>query len=1319
MKQWHFFFLITLLPFSLFSLDIPEGSEGIYSGYTVSGVLAGYTEISDDPLSIHANPAFCSLNRWQTGVALSGIGSSSSFLLFGGLPTPLGSIGAGFSFFLGEPSINQFTILWSRAISRWFSVGVQATGGLVNNQFFGSLDIGMLQRGDKNTGIGFNNWNYGIVLKNIGTAASLPTGTPWKPFGIGLGGGFSPVVLPPYEMHLQSDLTMSLAPFSLIWGVGMKHTLFDAISVVGGYQIPFGSFGVPAGNTLSLGTGSRFGFAIDRKNQNFLLRFGKSPSTEYSEIELWYGMQFGSHLSHHIMLIVNWGHYDDKPPVIQPLPPLAFSPNVDGSKDEAIIPLPVFDNDKLSRWEVEIVDEKNQVVRRFESWIPLESRTLSPQLIFQRITSPDKGVDVPESISWDGKNEQGKLLPDGVYRYRIRARDLNNNETTSPWQTITLDTYKRAIALPKPLFIFSPNGDGRNDTLILPLSNIQTLPQDRIILTISDSKNTIIYQSIITNTGEAPSTLTWDGSTNSTPIPEGNYTITLTIESDSGNTAQTQSSLRLVRSTETLSLSPQRESFSAIRGDALTITTAVSSQEFLTNWKLSFWDSNQRLVRVIQGTNTLPPTLTWDGKDNNGTMVPDGTYTYQLTLFYESGNQPQSEPKTVRIDNTPPRAVAKLPYTIFSPLPDSRQKTLPLFLESINAQTNDTLTITIAEENGNIILFDQRPLFEWNFPFEWTGLDSRLNPLPEGRYRISLRLEDETGNFYETNISPITLRTGRERISVTTPQAYVSPTLTPLVPFQIEGNPSGIKNLEFTIRDSNNNIIYQLTTNQWIATVQWDITKTKDGSYTYQAKALYEDGQNPASTPRRIERDAVAPSLLLTLDSQAFSPNNDGRKDTLTGKISTTGEPLDSFQIAIISKNGETIRTWDWKGVSLSNFLWNGKNNRGQDVPEGEYAIKLFAIDPASNTTVRWISNIFLARSYPTLEFEVNDTVVTPNSPLIVKGSISETNRIESNELAFLNQQGDIIHRFSAPFWTNLWVWKGESGQTNALDGYYTLQWTVAYSDGNLIQAELEDIILDTTPPKVNLFFSPTVFTPDNDGENDTMDIRLNLWDLAGIASYSIEIYKIRENKDPLLIKKWQKTLSNTPSALDEIISWDGRGEDNELVESIQDYRLIITATDNVGHTTSYPTNFTTGILVEKTPDGLRIRMSSIRFALNSASLIGPSKSYLDQVVKIFQRLMSNPKRYGLDQNFVIEVSGHTDDLPGPTPDFNQKLSEKRALAVYQYLISRGIPAEKLSWTGYGSTRPYKIITPTMTREEKDEYRSRNRRVEFFIRKSR
>jgi OmpA-OmpF porin, OOP family len=71
-----------------------------------------------------------------------------------------------------------------------------------------------------------------------------------------------------------------------------------------------------------------------------------------------------------------------------------------------------------------------------------------------------------------------------------------------------------------------------------------------------------------------------------------------------------------------------------------------------------------------------------------------------------------------------------------------------------------------------------------------------------------------------------------------------------------------------------------------------------------------------------------------------------------------------------------------------------------------------------------------------------------------------------------------------------------------------------------------------------------------------------------------------------------------------------------------------------------------------------------------------------------------------------IEVAGHTD--ADGEDSFNQVLSEKRAQAVVDYLVKAGLPADRFTATGHGSTEP-------VASNDTDEGKAQNRRIEFVV----
>lgn len=83
---------------------------------------------------------------------------------------------------------------------------------------------------------------------------------------------------------------------------------------------------------------------------------------------------------------------------------------------------------------------------------------------------------------------------------------------------------------------------------------------------------------------------------------------------------------------------------------------------------------------------------------------------------------------------------------------------------------------------------------------------------------------------------------------------------------------------------------------------------------------------------------------------------------------------------------------------------------------------------------------------------------------------------------------------------------------------------------------------------------------------------------------------------------------------------------------------------------------------------------------------------------------------------YKIELGGHTDTRGDATE--NQKLSEGRAKAVYDYLVKEGIDPKRLSYKGYGETQPIisdEQITLMTSEKEKEKAHQENRRTAYRI----
>ncbi|HXE64628.1 MAG TPA: OmpA family protein [Bryobacteraceae bacterium] len=111
---------------------------------------------------------------------------------------------------------------------------------------------------------------------------------------------------------------------------------------------------------------------------------------------------------------------------------------------------------------------------------------------------------------------------------------------------------------------------------------------------------------------------------------------------------------------------------------------------------------------------------------------------------------------------------------------------------------------------------------------------------------------------------------------------------------------------------------------------------------------------------------------------------------------------------------------------------------------------------------------------------------------------------------------------------------------------------------------------------------------------------------------------------------------------------------------------------------------------------GLIVNMSDVLFDVNQATLKPGAKEKLAKVSGI---LLAYPSLH-------LTVEGHTDSTG--SDDYNQKLSERRADSVLEYLVSNGIATNNIEAHGYGKTRPVASNDTAAGRQQ-------NRRVELVV----
>ncbi|MDR6758841.1 chemotaxis protein MotB [Mycoplana sp. BE70] len=161
--------------------------------------------------------------------------------------------------------------------------------------------------------------------------------------------------------------------------------------------------------------------------------------------------------------------------------------------------------------------------------------------------------------------------------------------------------------------------------------------------------------------------------------------------------------------------------------------------------------------------------------------------------------------------------------------------------------------------------------------------------------------------------------------------------------------------------------------------------------------------------------------------------------------------------------------------------------------------------------------------------------------------------------------------------------------------------------------------------------------------------------------------------------------------------------------------RLNVALAQRVQELNRYRSDFF-GRLREILSDRENIRIVGDRFVFQSEVLFPSGSSELNpdgqtEMAKLATALLDLAKEIPPEINWVLRVDGHTDNVPlsgfGRYAD-NWELSSARATSVVKFLISRGVPADRLVAAGFGEFQP---LAPG----ESEQARATNRRIELKL----
>lgn len=799
-----------------------------------------------------------------------------------------------------------------------------------------------------------------------------------------------------------------------------------------------------------------------------------------------------------------------------------------------------------------------------------------------------------------------------------------------------------------------------------------------------------------------------------------------------------------------LFLNTQAEFFSP-NGDGIldiqTFLPDVKSAASVASWSLTiFAQANDSVVHIQKGSGKVPKSLVWKGrfntlgsKDGEGERAPDGVYRAEFSVAWEKKQYVTIHGKEFVLDTQAPQLdefYALGPgetkhvaddILIVCPAPEAKDNRtgVQVFPRSVprlrilqKGSTGDLAwTAQVSSQDGKVVhesLWENHPVED----FVWTGKDRLGALVTDGTYRYTLKATDKAGNSWIGTI-PFRMDTLPRTLELTNASPGFSPNgdkkLETMVFRTRINSMAGLESWTFTIQGAQGKVQEWKGAGALKGLGAWDGKDAPEGMYTASLSLSFDTGQDCVAQTLPFALARKLGPVLVSADTMVFSPDNDGRKDRVTffQPWKDIGIPV-SWKAHILDSKGRVQGNWTWTDQLPELFPWDGKV-KDKVLPNGTYRYVLEASDSAGNTYTNATTEVVLDIRKPTLGLDMVVKGLSQKGraefrtlPLTPRVGIKEG--IESWLLEIVpTKGGDGVYQLTGtglPPGTLEWNGVDSSGQS-APEGAYKARLSLVYAKGNLVSADGPVLVLDNSPPLVDLALSDGLFSPDNDGEHDSLVVKLDLKDRSGIGDWSLIVL------DPAGHAFMSWSGRGAPS---EGIVWDGRNAQGELVQSAMDYDLVLEASDTWGQVSTKTRKLVVDLLVLKEGSRYRIPLPGIEFPPEGGDL---SQVPETQRLRNYASLERLAQLLGKFPAYHIVVEGHansTKAAKGRIPDQQEQedelvpLSTARALAVVKHLVGLGIAEERLEVSGLGGAVP---VVDFGDREQG----WKNRRVEFLLMK--
>ena len=789
------------------------------------------------------------------------------------------------------------------------------------------------------------------------------------------------------------------------------------------------------------------------------------------------------------------------------------------------------------------------VAEEANAWLKINNSedSLVKTLLSGEVVS--KGVN---SVIWNGADESDVFQPDGHYTFKIEAMDFKGNVSATVENTVEIDSTPPSIlqvsVVPDE---FSPQAENALSALSFFLSEKADL-----MIEIIDSADEVVKP--LANENLVPAgnySYEWDGTNgDDVAVEDGDYAFRIVAIDEAGNVRIVKKDVvanSLPPSITNVSVDPGLFTPNSARSNSWTrIRYSLSGGIGDVQIDLNILDASMGTVKkLLNDEITMAGNYSelWYGDvdvsggigdDNDDGFADGGEYFVEIIAKDSQGNEFRAEASVEVVEA--PTVTAYVSPTTFSP----SQGQTTTFYYTINyselLEGNALVKIRISNDKGEKVYEFADSVFRGDYTHVWDGSNNQGGGfVPDGIYTLKLLAEDPEGNNVITYSNNVIVDGSGPTISINgaNPNPFI-PNIFEITAFDFSVTSDSPVYYVDPVRifDSGDNLIKTLNAGQivWDGSIDGAFGDSNgdgladEGVYTFRIRATDEVGNESIE-----EADILVNRVVLHLSEPAtplspvnFSPVVLGSTSiTFTLGRTSAGPALGSSGLlksmsaiqAVQPIGIVTVEVRDLSGALIRTVVpnmadngerdagtyqvdWDGRDEGGAIVPDGEYIIRITAFDLFGNP----------AETESILTYGLIIDSSPPTGAIVINSGDNFTNDLN----VILNlAAGDLLSGVVSMKLSNDGVFDAEAVEDFVLTKLWLLESGddgdrpvyVQFMDGagNWSTDEISDsIILDTTPPEITgVYADPQYFSPaESIGTKDATNITFTLNESAEVT---------------------------------------------------------------------------------------------------------------------------------------------------------------------------------------------------------------------------